>query len=336
MSESTRIGALRGAVAQMAEGREVDIGHIIASDPVFTRARSDIDAMRATRPAAKGETILDAVVRAGGLKLLRDESGALTKEGQDVAFVLEGTKRPGLLNKEGLTPDDMRKSLEADGWFGVREAQSSEMDDLYDAISRHVRGEPVYHPNAMDSGDASFREAMDREMTEAGVSASDGPRTAARKLAEYRKQDHAGVGDLLRRADDLGVYHDETSNLEELQFEVLEREAMRDENLDADRLLDAARSNTEAFNRGEAPSSASSPEAAESAVKIVRESFLDDDAALEAQLTAALDELEAFEGHGVLAPEDVAEVAGALAGIQRAEKFGKAAKAAARCLLLHP
>jgi hypothetical protein len=101
----------------------------------------------------------------------------------------------------------------------------------------------------------------------------------------------------------------------------------------AARTLDESRSKTEAFNRGQEPGTAVSPEASINADEALKVKQGDD---IEAQLQEALATVADHEKQGILTPEQATEARSGSEDIKRAKQDGDAALAASRCLNLHP
>jgi|GEM_PF-3067345 len=151
------------------------------------------------RPARPEGSLFDAIRDKGGI---RDDRG-------DVAQIMQGFKgeafKKRVVNPDGLAPDEMRRQLQADGWFGGEPRHGAnametgnypgdDIQDLYDLMDREARGEKVYHPDHVPADrtvDYEAQRARDEEMDRAGVEPGDSPDVAARKLAEYRASEEA-------------------------------------------------------------------------------------------------------------------------------------------------
>lgn len=161
--------------------------------PVDAYALEDVQ--RARAPAPKDTSLFDAIRALGGIK---------PDPGGDIAQIMHGFKNKPFIkrvvNPDGMPADDMRRALQEQGWFGQFEDQfgpnaqetgkypGDDIRDLYDLMDHEARGEQVYHPDSNIHSDLAERAYADREMTEAGIKASDSNEAAARKLAAYRVQ----------------------------------------------------------------------------------------------------------------------------------------------------
>lgn len=261
-------GGLRASVAQAAEGRPVDVSPIMATDPALgeppvgdprftapvetperdagplsdapptapnsdqiSQAASDIAQSSAVLP--KDPSLFNAIRGLGGIKT-RDGKGNLSSEGGDIADLLKDQTNNGVINnKRGMRPDDMRSALREQGWFGKREDQGADMQDLYDLVDREARGEKIYHPDSPTAAARQSKADMAQQLTEAGVSEADSPAEAARKLAGYRlsQADHEGsaLAYWRQKADDLGVEYEATDTPEDVMAAVTEAKAVRPE-----------------------------------------------------------------------------------------------------------
>ena len=163
------------------------------ADPDFRGALDDVREARSKAPTSPD--LLTTIKALGGLKLTGPD-GKPSPEGQTVAQVLQGVRRPGLINnKTGITPDYMREALTERGWFGTRDTTQTELQPLYDMLDRAARGERVYHPESGAEAVDERRGLLDEEMGRAGVKASDRPADAARKLLDFRR---SGIEDMAR------------------------------------------------------------------------------------------------------------------------------------------
>lgn len=231
----TREAALRAAVGQAVEGRDIDVTPVLATDPVFARpdqfgdvtdmvdrpasgtlpdaepapitpadiaaAREDVQASRSAGPSEP--SLLDTVKSLGGVRT-KGAAGARLPEAGDIEAALQDYKRPGLVNnKSGLSPDYMREALTERGWLGRnRDPGETTVNEFLDGIRSEAQGAKVYHPDSSIHADLAYRELLDREANEAGVKSTDTLDAAARKLAEYRASRGAGLADQFQSAAD--------------------------------------------------------------------------------------------------------------------------------------
>ena len=203
-----------------------------SADVLYQDAREDIKTHRSASP--KGETILGAIRRHGGMK-------NVTKKGvsEDTKYIFDKQRLQGgvINNKTGLHPDDMRGVLQDEGWFGISKFDDTRpagnkfgdnLTDFYELLSRQAAGKDVYHPTSDTAEQVAHREALERDVIEAGVQPADSHDVAARKLAAFRAENQKFT-DLQIRADELGVPHTAETSYDELLGDVLERLAIHHE-----------------------------------------------------------------------------------------------------------
>lgn len=178
------------------------------------------DVRDAREPLPNLPSLLKSIGQDGGIRT-RDANGEPTKEGGEIEALLKDYKNPAfqrrvINNETGKPPDQIRESLQQQGWFGPNADRGpnasvtgsypgDDIQDMYDMIDREARGDKVYHPESGMDEALHGREGIDEELTRAGVSTSDSTAVAARKLAEWRKSPEydrlvSGYG---RRADRL-------------------------------------------------------------------------------------------------------------------------------------
>lgn len=182
-------------------------------------ALEDIAEYRVPNP--QGYSLFKAIKDLGGIRT-RDANGVR----EDVADLLDGVRRPGLINnKTGLSPEAMREALRDRGWFGEYSGDGprfgDDVDDLYRLIGEEVAGNKVYHPERAAPGLEERLRDLDQEVINAGVTRADSPADAAAKLVKYRSDMRAANADLAARMEDmretmdyLGLHPDFMSNAE--------------------------------------------------------------------------------------------------------------------------
>jgi len=210
--DALRSDVLQGAVQSLEEGRPVRAAEQFETDsrrplregetiaPPITAERAgtipieDIDYAREVVRLARGETdeataggdILSAIRSLGGVSL-RDANGQMTREGGELAVVMQDARLPpGVINnRTGMRPDYMREALAQDGWFGVgRDAGEVDIQDFYDLFGRAAQGERV--TRAEDGPRSAYgKKEAQADLTAAGISAADSPDVAAGKLARH-------------------------------------------------------------------------------------------------------------------------------------------------------
>jgi hypothetical protein len=102
--------------------------------------------MEAAAPARlrKPESLIDFLISRGGIQ---DQGGDLNAIGADTIHHQAGGR---LVNPRGVYPDYAREAVEEAGFL----RPGSTIRDLYDAISEHVSGRPVYRISEQHEGDA--------------------------------------------------------------------------------------------------------------------------------------------------------------------------------------
>ncbi len=163
---------------------DINPGTVGLGEDTHLGALADVQYARA--PSKKGETIFDAIKKFGGIRLETGASGAPVKEAQEVSNILQDVKSKGLISQYGKTPDYMREALAQDGWFTGNPTNGADIGEFYDALAQQAQGAPYMHPESAGGGAAYARQGLDQEMTQAGITASDSTKDAARKLAAYR------------------------------------------------------------------------------------------------------------------------------------------------------
>lgn len=189
-------------------------------------------------------SLFGAMVDLGGLKL-KDRNGVKFQGAPEAENLLDGIKRPGLVTREGLTPDGMRRALSQAGWLEGTRGGGANIQDLLDLMGREARGNTVFHPASDMPAKLARQQALEEEMTAAGVGPKDRRDAAARKLAVYRAsqqlqaaQAERALTALKMRADELGIPVREGAPYGEILGDVLEREAIQSEGL-SDHMLAA-------------------------------------------------------------------------------------------------
>lgn len=311
LAPETRESALRAGVAQMAEGRDVDVGHVIVSDPIYREA-SYLPIVNEREFALLSE---DAQVR----DRLAETEGKLKALAPDNPNALDLSARLRAVEDQLKNPD---LAVEE------RRALSTRRDEiLTDTTPEKLREQaaPTEQRRILNNEMAAIQRRAAEIKTERERIAAD------RSLAPpVLPPDAAQAFATLRQASvDPGAQPRALMAQGEAARAPLRAEA----DLIARAANDHARTQSESYARGETVSSAASPEAAANAARIVKEGLGDD---IAVELDEAMARLADYERQGILSPEQMAEAEGARELIKLARKNGKAAEAAARCLLLHP
>lgn len=180
-----------------AAGAREPGGGLPGALPVRAAPRGEAPKAEAA-PKAKGPvrgTLFDAIRAKGGV---RDDRG-------DISQIMQGYKNPPFKNRvfnpNGLHPDKMREALQADGWFGGPESRfgadaqptgaypGDDIKDLHSLMDKEARGEAVYHPGSEPTDreiDRLTQSYEDEEISRAGITDSDTPEEANKKLSDYR------------------------------------------------------------------------------------------------------------------------------------------------------
>jgi hypothetical protein len=299
MSPETREQTLRTAVAQMAEGRDVQVDHVIYSDPTFRQLDQmpvlrDLhlasDEARITGEHAQGTADLkalpagDPAAREKLAQLQAIESQLQDPEIQAEVKRILGTRRDEILTdttpeklQAGAKPFEDRRNLE--------NRLSSLESDLANVRSQRLslKVQDTLTPPHM----RAIADTMAQRVQRVGEAAPEAARQAAPQFAS--------------------------------EADTTARQA-----------IDKARSDTLAASQGQgAPISGRPFTETEQAV---REAGGDD---LATELQEANTRLAAYEKQGVLTPEEI-EHARAADVVETANQRSKAADAAAICLNLHP
>lgn len=139
-----------------------------------------------TYRAGQTGSLFSAIRAKGGVKLRGANGSSIA--GPDVAPYLDGKRMPGLVNNAGGLPGErMAQSLADDGWFGPDPGDP--FDAFTKAFEREARGNKVFHPETYAPDYKERREHLDREISDAGVTAADSPKDQARKLWDWRNAD---------------------------------------------------------------------------------------------------------------------------------------------------
>lgn len=243
----TRYAAMSAAVAQIAEGRQIETTPIFdeaglrsttdgaaaaareTHEDYLPQARADVAEYQG-RPAAD-HSLFREIRALGGIRM-RDAQGEPYSSGPDIedAAARLGAQARGLARKNaGVSPEHMAAALADRGWFGATPGDPSAA--FQDAFNREAGGEKVYHPDSVRPGAMERRATLDEDMNKAGVQPEDSAEEAAHKLARYRATEVArapsDLSDLMQRAQGLGVAVRDGVGYDELLGDVIEREAIQ-------------------------------------------------------------------------------------------------------------
>lgn len=199
MTPAEQGAALRGAVAQMAEGRPVSIAEVMIDMP-----------KRGRRP----DTIVDAFSRIGA----KDDGGELRAMGLDKWHRAAPFRRK-VIREDGASLDDAAMRLYEDGWFegtpvGVEmdaamrgeRPQPDLVRPMLDMLDEDMRGRAVFRPGDADAvqrweassvSDASNRAAVRDQIVEMG--AGDLPAEALDRVMAIMARDRVSLDDAVER-----------------------------------------------------------------------------------------------------------------------------------------
>jgi hypothetical protein len=309
LAPETREATLRGALANMAEGRPVQIDHIITTDPLYRR----FDEL---------PTIKDLTLQAEEARLQAQH----TELGTQVAALPPGDATAhDRLTRLGTVEDQLKNpEIEAEvrKILGVRrdeiltnttpeklKADAQPIIDRRDLTARQDRITDQIKDIQKQRTDLGVQRAM---TPPAIAAASDRAAARFRGLHATEAPDPAAL---------LAAQRDGSLQLQR---------AADTHNAQA---TDAARTATVAYGKNAEPGTAIPPDSSARGDAILKEKQGDD---LDAELQEAHATIDAYEKQGALTPEEAAQARSGKEGIADAAKRGRAAKAAAVCLNLHP
>lgn len=302
VTPETREQTLRAAVAQMAEGRDVDVAHVVYSDPAFRR----LD----TQPIIQDLRFAADEARIGGEHAtLTEQINALPEGTKDARARLDRLEQFDITEREfggGITPEQRAEI----------QAQRAE-----------VLGE-----SALENQQAIAKQLEERRGLEDRLSQLEKDLSGVRsKRLELKVQDSL-TPEPMRGIARTAV--ERIKGMESAQAApALQQSAVNFAGAADTRVretIDRARSNTVDASKGDAPGIAGEkPGKTAETVKLGQ----GDD--LEAEVLEASRRVDEFEKQGIVTPEEAEKVRGTDARAL-ASKRSKAADAAARCLLLHP
>lgn len=320
LAPETREGALRGAIANMAEGRSVEIDHILAADTklldetpatdTLVAADRAVDEGRATAPAPSEPA---GPPRAAGLRVLNEDD--LRKVARDIAPDLFA-RRDELRTRQ----ETFRRWLSELGDTQKAKAEA-EAPHAKEIATLEKRLEKANQKNAKKYQERLAALRGEREAFITEKTTGDNP-----DMAKVRTDLQAADFELRDMGEQVRGAYDQAR--ERLNAEIERPVAAK-----AQAATDRARTNTEAFNRGQERSTAVPEKASERGDAIIKEAQGDD---LDAEHAEALAQIDALEAQGALTPAEAEAGRGGAEDLKKARADGKAAKAAARCLLLHP
>lgn len=312
----TREAALRASVANMAEGRAVDIQHVLVTDPVFQASNLPVIAedfrlhaedlgLRQQAAGLEGKIAALGQVDQTPIERLH-ELRTLEAKMADAATTPEEKRALSRQRDEMLanvTPEELQAQAGlAEARNKLRDQHQSDSvratDRMQEIKTRReqIAADAVLGPHVEQF--AQIRDAIASNPDLRAIGENAGPQSRLVAFAQRLEADSRVQGEQGARV-----------------------------------ALDQARTGTEAFARGQSLSTAASPSAAASAERTVKEGLGDD---LEAELKDANQRLAEYERQGALTADDLSQVERGKELLATATKQGKAADAAARCLLLHP
>lgn len=353
----TREASLRASVAQAVEGRPVDVEPVLAADPVFypgsPEAQSVIDAADQLTVAKSKIADAQAAVDNAGQAFETARQSLATRaltERTAVGGLDENTlARLNDLSGElgGTIPAARRKSLvrQQDLIRGSLRDSTPELADLLDAhdaakdaatsaLQDHVAAGKKLNEalSGAAKADSRFRDlaaranpvAADTAAQKAGVDLGPAARTAA-------KTQRLAARTALATGDTSGVPSDALA----AEARDTAVQAQSQTQSAAPPAIERARQQSLDFAQGREPSRVeAAPEVRDQTTRDVATGRGDDP---QAELQDAMEQLQGYKDQGVVTDADFAKFTEAnAANTEAAKSWTDAAKAAARCLFLHP
>lgn len=319
LAPETREATLRGAIANMAEGRPVDIDHIIATDgsPRFnpseaaapdTAPSPDMPAARAARapdvPSTTKGLTADQAAEVQGLL------GFQTAKGSTYEAHPDGTTT----RNKAARPDPGHE-----GQFGPQPRS----EKTFYVTKEHADELSLFQTQG--GGKMAIGETSDGRLGVKYLDGKDAGKFETRTVAETAKAPAPGL-----------IPVEVWNGGERVHFgnEITKTgQLVRGARPDAKAATDAARTATVAYGKNAEPGTAIPPDASARGDAILKEKLGDD---LDVELQEANATIDAYEKQGALTPAEAEQARSGKEGIAEAAKRGRAAKAAAVCLNLHP
>lgn len=349
----TRDATLRGAVANVAEGRPVDVEHILDTDPIMRPAGVAADDIKAAadRIDRANQRVQDVQQQISELDVKQQKLDALTKEASDLDTLSKGSS-PELISRgvdditgrrlrdlqdemakpaqttarraelmrqhdmiaESVAPDlelaRGRVQAESQGVAAIRDRAQVELQDHQARLGDH-HAELTKALKAAAKAERRFKELSDRAVAPADTIPADGAppvEGAAPRAATDPVRDAADARQTVAANEAAG---DQAASL----------------------TLDRARTASLEYGRNREISTAVSPESSANGDRVLKEKLGDD---LDTEHAETMAQVDAFEKQGALTPAEAEQARSGADDIKKAKQDGDAARAAARCLLLHP
>ncbi|MFP4003685.1 MAG: hypothetical protein ACLFV8_07920 [Alphaproteobacteria bacterium] len=348
LSPEVREGALRSAVAQMAEGRNVDVEPVLRTDPAFFDPNSPRYAEIA--PLVNRVNRERAELDSLNARLEQDRADAARLKAERISEALPEIISRHLDETTGLLLRDIQNELDAPGLTAARRADlerqrgqiiESVQDDIGLAIGRaeaEARGIRAANERA--------QQRLDEAMNEAGlVREETSPRARATPEERERQRLETQIAYRARQLDDATLDLQDAVNTSLIDRSSMPRESpMGRHRVDTEgrqTIETAAAREIEDMETGGRlePEEAAAIREAEDAAAAARktdEGPLPDEEAVDEELEFLTGEIEAMRRQGALTDEDVAPLERSDVNEQTVRDYQDGAEAAARCLIIHP
>lgn len=204
--------ALAEAVTAADNGRRVDVAGVFRkADPLrdpladtrflsLESARAidvaDADVERAlqdiqairTGVTERPADLVETIKSMGGIRLV-DKAGNVTSEGGDVRAIFDKRYPPGLVNnKNGVPLDTVRERLQEAGWLRPWDGEGENPTSINDVLDLLTAWKGGKKPVKVGEGPVEDLTPVREEVKAAGIAKSDSADVAAFKLARYRAE----------------------------------------------------------------------------------------------------------------------------------------------------
>lgn len=204
--------ALAEAVTAVDNGRRVDVAGVFRkADPLrdpladtrflsLESARAidvaDADVERALQDiqairagvTERPADLVETIKGMGGIRLT-DNAGNITSEGGDVRAIFDKRYPPGLVNnKNGVPLDTVRERLQEEGWLRPWDGQGENPTSINDVLDLLTAWKGGKKPVKLGEGPVEDLTPVREEVKAAGIAKSDSEDVAAFKLARHRAE----------------------------------------------------------------------------------------------------------------------------------------------------
>ncbi len=161
---------------------------IDVADSDVARALSDIQAVRGEVSAQRPADLVETIKGMGGIRLT-DPAGNITSEGGDVRAIFDKRYPPGLVNnKNGVPLDTVRERLQEAGWLRPWDGEGENPTSINDVLDLLTAWKGGKKPVKVGDGPVEDLTPVREEVKAAGITKSDSADVAAFKLARYRAE----------------------------------------------------------------------------------------------------------------------------------------------------